>query len=275
MLLSPGRNMELSRFDMGNKKICVSQIQHFSVNDGEGIRSTVFLSGCPLRCHWCCNPETWMPFPKESVLPLGKREIMGRFMSVDEIVKELERYSVFYRFSGGGITWSGGEPFFFPGSLRQLVEECSSSGFSQAVETSCFFSWEDVEDIIDKLDFVFADIKHMENVHHKRLTGVDNSMILDNIKRIGATRIETAIRVPLIKNVNDSEENIRSTARFVSCHMKWKRMELLPYHNFGTFKYGMLGLEDYRYDFETPSRAHIKRLEEIIAAEGVEVTHFR
>lgn len=267
--------MDLSKLDMADRKICVSQIQHFSVNDGEGIRSTVFLSGCPLRCHWCCNPETWTPFPKEVILSSGKCEVVGRFMSVDEIVRELERYSLFYRHSEGGVTWSGGEPFFYPENLRQLVRECSSSGFSQAVETSCFFNWQDVSDIIEKLDFVFADIKHMESIHHKRLTGVENKIILDNLKCIGATGIKTVIRVPLIMHFNDSEENIRNTARFVSRHMRWKIMELLPYHNFGAFKYGLLGLEKYRHDFETPLKEHVKKLEEIITDEGVAVVHYR
>ena len=260
---------------MKDKKICVSQILHFTVNDGEGIRSTVFLSGCPLRCLWCCNPETWTPVPKESMLPSGKREMMGRFMTVEEIARELKRYFIFYRASGGGVTWSGGEPFFSPESLRLLVNAITHFGISQAVETSCFFNWEEVADIVAKLDFIFADIKHMDCLEHKRLTGVENSVILDNIRRIGATGIETVIRVPLIKDVNDSEENIRHTARFVYQHMTWKKMEMLPYHNLGTFKYSLLGLEEFRHDFKAPSKEHIRRLEEIIAEEGVEVVRFK
>ena len=115
----------------------------------------------------------------------------------------------------------------------------------------------------------------MDCLEHKRLTGVENSVILDNIRRIGATGIETVIRVPLIKDVNDSEENIRRTAQFVYQHMTWKKMEMLPYHNLGTFKYSLLGLEEFRHDFKAPSKEHIRRLEEIIAEEGVEVVHFK
>ncbi len=154
--------MRLSEVRPEDDTICVSQMQHFSVNDGEGIRSTVFLSGCPLRCRWCCNPETWTPTPKSGRLPGGKEETFGRFLTVDEVMKELARHTIFYRESGGGVTWSGGEPFFFPGNLRALVRACEDRGIPQAVETTCHFDWDECADIVGRLDFVFADIKHMD-----------------------------------------------------------------------------------------------------------------
>jgi pyruvate formate lyase activating enzyme len=255
--------------------ICVSQIQHFSVNDGEGIRSTVFLSGCPLRCRWCCNPETWTPEPKSGRLPGGKEETFGRFLTVDEVMKELARHTIFYRESGGGVTWSGGEPFFFPGNLRALAMACGERGISQAAETSCSFDWEECEDIVRLLDFVFADIKHMDGGIHRDLTGADNERILSNLKRLGETGPETVVRVPLLSGVNDDEENIGRTARFVREHFRQPKIELLPYHTLGRAKYRMLGMDEFREEFETPPKERVASLEALIRSEEVEPVRYR
>jgi len=257
------------------EKICVSQIQHFSVNDGEGIRSTVFLSGCPLRCRWCCNPETWTSTPKSGRLPGAKEESCGRFLSVAEVMKELVRHAIFYRESGGGVTWSGGEPFFFPGNLRALVRACADRGIPQAVETTCHFDWEECADIVGLLDFVFADIKHMDGGVHERLTGIGNERILSNMKRLGATGADAVVRVPLLSGVNDDEQNVARTARFVREHFRRPKMELLPYHDFGRAKYRMLGMESFWTEFETPSKERVASLEALIRSEGVEPVSYR
>ncbi|HCL79554.1 MAG TPA: glycyl-radical enzyme activating protein, partial [Synergistaceae bacterium] len=157
---------------MNDGRICVSQIQHMSVNDGEGIRTTVFLSGCTLRCKWCSNPETWSPLPVEGRLPDGSTEVFGRFMTASEVVEEIRPSMIFFRASGGGVTWSGGGPFLFPDNLRILVTACAELGISQAAETSCNFEWDQCEDILAMLDFLFVDIKHMDSARHRALTGV-------------------------------------------------------------------------------------------------------
>ena len=258
-----------------DETICVSQMQHFSVNDGEGIRSTVFLSGCPLRCRWCCNPETWTPTPKSGRLPGGKEETFGRFLTVDEVMKELARQTIFYRESGGGVTWSGGEPFFFPGNLRALVRACEDRGIPQAVETTCHFDWDECADIVGRLDFVFADIKHMDGDVHERLTGIGNERILLNLKRLGEVGVDAVVRVPLLRGVNDDEENVARTARFVREHFRRPKIELLPYHDFGRTKYRMLGMEAFRAEFETPTKERVASLEMLIHSEGVEPVSFR
>ncbi len=258
-----------------DETICVSQMQHFSVNDGEGIRSTVFLSGCPLRCRWCCNPETWTPTPKSGRLPGGKEETFGCFLTVAEVMKELARQTIFYRESGGGVTWSGGEPFFFPGNLRALVRACEDRGIPQAVETTCHFDWDECADIVGRLDFVFADIKHMDGDVHERLTGIGNERILLNLKRLGEVGVDAVVRVPLLSGVNDDEENVARTARFVREHFRRPKIELLPYHDFGRTKYRMLGMEAFRAEFETPTKERVASLEMLIHSEGVEPVSFR
>lgn len=258
-----------------DERICVSQMQHFSVNDGEGIRSTVFLSGCPLRCRWCCNPETWTPTPKSGRLPGGKEETFGRFLTVAEVMRELERHAIFYRESGGGVTWSGGEPFFFPRNLRALARACADRGIPQAVETTCHFDWEECADIVELLDFVFADIKHMDGAVHERLTGIGNERILLNLKRLGETGIDAVVRVPLLSGVNDDEVNVALTARFVRERFRRPKIELLPYHDFGHAKYRMLGMETFWTEFETPTKERVASLEALVRSEGVEPVSYR
>jgi len=260
---------------MKDKDICVSQIQHFSVNDGEGIRTTVFLSGCPLRCRWCCNPETWGPEPVTGRLPSGETEVMGRFLSPEDVMKELRRHMVFFRASGGGVTWSGGEAFFFPANLRRLVKAAGELGIRQAVETSCSFPWDEAEDIVRSLDFIFADIKHMDNDIHRKYTGAGNGGILSNLARIGRTGVETVVRIPLVSGVNDDDANIRATAAFVRENMAWRRIELLPWHSLGRIKYEMLGMRESWRDFGAPSRERIEELEQLIGEEGVEIVSYR
>jgi pyruvate formate lyase activating enzyme len=257
------------------ERLRVSNIQHFSVNDGDGIRATVFLSGCPLRCPWCANPETWDPAPGRGAYPEGAKRLLGRVMSVDEILDEIRRHAIFQRSSGGGVTWSGGEPFFFPSGLRALVFACAELGIHQAIETSGFFSWPSCEDILGELDFVFLDIKHMDDGEHRRLTGMGNETILANAERLGATGIETAVRIPLVKGVNDGEENLARTATFVRRAMPHARIEILPYHDLGRPKYETLGLAARHGTYEIPSLEDVERAEAIVGGEGVEVIRYR
>lgn len=267
--------MPPSEISAGGRTICVSQIQHFSVNDGEGIRSTVFLSGCPLRCRWCCNPETWTAGTKQGRYSGGAAETFGRWLTVEEVLGELERHLIFFRESCGGVTWSGGEPFFFPENLRALAQACARKGISQAAETTCHFDWGECADIIGLLDFVFADLKHMDSAVHKELTGVGNESILSNLKRLGESGVETVIRMPLLHGVNDDDGNIGRTARFVGEFFPHPRMELLPYHDFGRIKYRMLAMQDHWTDFETSSKDQIAHVEKLVRSEGVEIVRYR
>lgn len=257
------------------ERLRVSNIQRFSVHDGEGIRTTVFLSGCPLRCAWCCNPETWDPAPRKGSYPEGAAGLLGRVMSVDEILAELRRDGIFHRLSGGGVTWSGGEPFFFPSGLRALVEACSGLGLRQAAETSGCFGWPSCSDIVERLDFVFIDLKHMDAGIHERVTGMGNEAILANAERIGASAAEVVARIPLVKGINDDEDNLAKTARFVLRVMRRRKIEVLPYHDLAARKYELLGLGARRGRFEVPSEEEVARAEAVLAREGAEVIRWR
>lgn len=238
----------------------VSQIQSFSVNDGNGIRTTIFLSGCPLRCKWCANPETW---------------IMGKRMSVGEILKQVKRDMIFFRESGGGVTFSGGEPTFQQDFLRTLVNAHMDMGIDMAIETSGFFVWEEVKGILEKLDQIFVDIKHMDTKKHKSLTGVDNELILENIKKMGSLNQDVVVRIPLIKGINDDRENIADTAAFVMQYVPEGKIEVLPYHDLGVHKYDALGLNRYKNRFDTPAKQEIDAVKQAIAGMGVAVTDYK
>lgn len=150
----------------------IMQLQNFSVNDGEGIRTIVFMAGCPLRCAWCSNPE-------------GQTvdNPMVHWMETEDILKELRRQAIFYRNSGGGVTFSGGEATAQPEFLREMVDELYDEGFSLAIETCGQFDFEKLRPVLEKMDLIFMDLKHIDPEQHRKFTGVDNAVILENIRR--------------------------------------------------------------------------------------------
>jgi len=237
----------------------VSQIQEFSIHDGEGIRTTVFLAGCPLRCQWCANPETW--------------EKQGTIMTVAEVVSRVLRSAVFFRASGGGVTFSGGEPGFQPEFLCGLIDAFDELGVDMAIETSGCFPWEEISEHLKKLSLIFVDIKQMDDRIHKAVTGAGNVAIQENIRRIGGLGIRTVVRIPLIKGINDSEENLRETARFVREAVPDGMIEILPYHIFASAKYTALGLDVPI--FEVPTEDEMAHARANIEKEGVLTVEFR
>lgn len=289
-----------------SEKGYVSQIQNFSVNDGNGIRTTIFLSGCPLRCKWCCNPETWTVKPKLAVFKekcvkcgkcievcptkqkncvacgrcvnvcsYGARKIVGRYMSVKEVMDQIRKNMVFFRESNGGITFSGGEATFQQNFLRALVDESYSIGIDMAIETSGYFIWDEVKDIFEKLDFIFVDIKNMDEKEHIELTGVSNKLILENIKRIGKLKKETVVRIPLVAGINDKEENITAAAEYVKKYVPNGKIEILPYHNLGEGKYETIGLGRFKNEFVTPGSDEVDSVKQLICSTGVELADYR
>jgi len=293
----------------------IFQIQRWSVHDGDGIRSTVFFKGCPLRCQWCANPESWRQqvelffFPDRcsgcgrclaacpagaSKLVTGKSEVarskclgcgncaaqcptaarrmIGSGVTVQEVLRLIKRDAVFYRESGGGITFSGGEPFAQPELLRQLVQGCQDMGIETAVETSGCFELEAVEDIFGQLDCVFMDIKHMDDGTHMRLTGVSNRTILDNVAAVARLHSKVIVRVPLIQGINDKEENIAALCSFLQANPQIAGVELLSYHGLGEGKYAALGMAGT--SFAPPSRESVERIKAAVANQGITVLDY-
>jgi len=289
--------------------------QNFSVNDGDGIRTTVFFAGCPLSCEWCANPEALvradrisyitgscigcgkcmvncpeniginLNFPGErekctscgicaDVCPSGSRRKLVKRYSAEDILNILDRQEIFYRRSGGGVTFSGGEATMQHNILRVIANNLYDRAMNLAIETSGYFEFDEVYDILEKMDMIFVDIKHMDNEKHIKFTGKGNEKILNNIKKFGELNADIIVRIPLIEGVNADAENILKTAEFVKLCIKNPKIELLPYHSYGNEKYEALGLEKPSGEFKKPSEEWINELKEKIRGRGVRVVSY-
>lgn len=264
----------------------VYNIQRMSTKDGPGLRTTVFLKGCPLRCPWCSNPESqsFQPqllvfanlcvgcgecakvCPNGAVLRVGDvynrdravctdcgacvevcaaraREMSGKRMSVDEVMRVVDSDSLFYENSGGGVTFGGGEPTAAGDFLPALLEASARRGYHVCLDTCGMCEPERFKKIMERVELFLYDCKHMDPQEHKRLTGCDNDVILRNLHALFEAGKAVRIRVPLMPGINDSEENIAAMASFLhkhGCH----EVDVLPCHTFGHSKYAALNLPD-------------------------------
>ena len=267
----------------------VSTIQRYSLDDGPGIRTTVFLKGCQLRCPWCQNPETQNHFteiyfraancigcgkceeicPVESaisltsdqrinrqvcircmkcteVCPSSALEVVGREMTVSEVMDEVIRDKLFYDTSGGGLTVSGGEPTLQAAFTTELLKRAKMQGINTCIETNGYAKNEVWKMMLSYLDLIFLDIKHMDPVIHKKFTGVSNELILHNAHYL-ASQVEVIIRVPLIPGFNDSGQIIEELGKFLLNVPHIKEVHLIPVHGYGSSKYVMLGKKEDIY----------------------------
>ncbi len=288
-------------------------IQRWCLHDGPGIRTTLFFKGCPLRCRWCANPESWS-FEKEllhmkerctgcgscvatcpshantlengkatldrgrcegcgrcvAACPENARELAGEERSVEEVLRILKRDAVFYRSSGGGVTFSGGEPFARMDLLRRLARGIASAGIGTAVETSGFFTFDDAADIFDWIDDIFIDLKHTGDARHRELTGVSNQPVLENIRRLDEMGRGLSIRIPLVKGLTDTVENIDGVIRLCGLLENPVCIELLPYHDLGKGKYAALNLP-YDSGMSAPDRARTVSILDHMKSRGLNV----
>jgi pyruvate formate lyase activating enzyme len=248
------------------------KLQDFSVNDGDGIRTVVFLAGCTLRCMWCSNPESWT---NQNKIAHSENTCMIKTYTSDEVMKMIDKQKIFYRYSGGGVTFSGGEATLQMDMLRDLVYRLYDQAVNLAIETSGYFEFDEVKDILGKMDLIFVDIKLMDSDKHKAYTGIGNEKILGNISRMKELKVPVVVRIPVIDGVNSDTENIRETARFVKANIDEPKIELLPYHLFGDAKYEALGMEKPSRSFKTPSQEQLMELCRVVESEGVEVVSYK
>ncbi len=241
----------------------IFDIQKFSIHDGDGIRTIVFLKGCVLRCRWCCNPES-QEYAIQTMKVSGESKIIGRDVTVDEVMEIVEQDRPYYYRSGGGLTLSGGESLCQPEFARDLLRGAKERGINTAMESMACAKYEVIESILPYLDHYLLDIKHMNPAKHKEFTGKSNELMLENAKKIACSgQVRLSIRIPVIPTFNDSEEEIRAIARYAkeldeeacrigghragtSCSGMEKyetgsygieKIHLLPYHRLGQDKY--------------------------------------
>lgn len=194
---------------------------------------------------------------------------------VSEIVEEVKKHRLFYMQSGGGITFSGGETTMQREFLNELSETLYDMGFHLAMETCGYFDFDALKPILQRMDLIFMDLKHMDSAKHAYFTGVGNEKILENIKRLKELSAEIVIRIPVIKGINADAENIKASAQFVHTHLPQAKMELLPYHKFGFGKYEALGMETPDDTFAAPTENEMEELRKIITDLGVCLADYR
>jgi pyruvate formate lyase activating enzyme len=260
----------------------IFDIKRYAINDGPGIRTTLFMKGCPLRCVWCHNPESWSAEPQELFkqskcircgtcsqpgftvddCPTMAREICGRSYTMEQLMEEIEKERDIMEDSGGGVTLCGGEPLMHPQDALAILKELGRRGFHRTVDTSLYASLDTVKAIAAECDLWLADLKLMDSEKHRRYTGVGNGQILQNLRWLAENGCQFLVRIPLIEGVNADEENIAATASFLSTLPRSPlTVHLLPYHDVGKDKHRRMGsrFNPEGYPMAAPSEATLQR----------------
>ena len=246
----------------------IFNIQRFSIHDGPGIRSIVFFKGCYMRCAWCCNPES-QSYDIQTMQENGKEKIVGKDVTVEEILPELLSDLPYYRRSGGGITLSGGEILAQPKFAKALLQACKENGLHTAVESTANAPFDVIEEILPYLDLYLLDIKHMDAEKHKQYTGVSNELILKNATKIAQSGVELVIRTPVVPNFNDTAAEIKAISKFAASLPGVEEHHLLPYHRLGQDKYTGLNRNYALKGVEPPSKEKMEYLLSVAQESGL------
>lgn len=242
----------------------IFDIQRYSIHDGPGIRTIVFLKGCVLRCRWCCNPES-QEYEIQTMTVDGKPKTIGRDVTVAEVMEVVERDRGYYRRSGGGLTLSGGESLCQPQFAKALLTAAKERGLHTAMESMGCAPYEVIETILPCLDEYLMDIKHTNPAKHREFTGRSNELMLENARRIAASgQTNLIIRVPVIPTFNATPEEIADIARFADKLPGVHYIHLLPYHRLGQDKYAGLGREYRMGDILPPEQEHMLMLKKTV-----------
>ncbi|MFB6318649.1 glycyl-radical enzyme activating protein [Saccharicrinis sp. FJH54] len=228
----------------------IYDIKRFAVHDGPGIRTTVFFKGCPLRCAWCHNPESIDPRPlvsdKKIIVDgcvMNETEETGRTWTTEEVMRVLEREAVFMEESGGGVTFSGGEPLQQTGFLEDLLIHSKKEGYHTVVDTSGQTAWSNFERILPMTDLFLFDLKHVDSAKHEAFTGIPNRLILKNLENLAANGKRIRIRVPVIPGFNYSaEEQEKIASHIKKFNGSVEQVDLLPFHAIAAHKYKRFGI---------------------------------
>lgn len=251
-----------------NTKGRIFDIQKFSVHDGPGIRTIVFLKGCYLRCRWCCNPES-QSYDIETMLQNGVKKTIGYETTVGDVLEIVMKDLPYYRRSGGGLTLSGGECMAQPDFACALLEAAKEHGLNTAIETTCAVGRDIVERFVPLVDTFLMDIKHMDSAKHREFTTMPNENILDNARYLSKAARRLIIRVPVIPGFNDTPSELHDIAEFAYSELKVAEMHILPYHRLGYDKYTGLGRDYPMGDVKPPDRARMEYLRKICASTGI------
>lgn len=291
----------------------IFDIKKYSINDGPGIRTTVFFQGCPLTCQWCHNPESQ---PRTAVLLYrvnrcgrcgecaaacphqaislngnaatdrykcevcgacaevcynGARERSGYEADVAQVMAVIERDIPFYEGSGGGVTFSGGEPLLQHQFLLDLLRACRERGLHTVVDTCGFAAWEVFERIRNEVNVFLFDLKLMDEERHLKFTGVSNKLVLSNLQSLAESGASVMVRVPLIPGINDDHDNLHKTSEFIRALPNIICVELMGYHDMAAAKYEALGLDYQLKGIQTPGKDLLRAAADILEQSGLQV----
>lgn len=242
----------------------VLRIEKTSIHDGEGLRTVVFLKGCPLRCKWCSTPES-----QRMEIENG----YGKDMTVEEVVKEICKDEIFFFHSGGGVTISGGEVLMQADFAKEILKSCIEQGIPTAIETSLYSSYDKIRELLPYLTSMYIDFKAADEKRHEFYTGVSNKRIKENLVKVDTEFTgDIHIRTPVIPMVNMFEKNMKEMIKFLKDLKHIKDIELLPYHRLGLETYERLGRVYELKDVEIPDMEILKKMAEVIRAEDSEAT---
>lgn len=257
----------------------IFNIQKFSINDGPGIRTTVFFKGCPLNCLWCQNPESKNPDTEidNSNFQKGYRNIfcdnkmIGSTVTINDVMSEIIKDYIFYEESGGGVTFSGGEPMLQPDFLLELLIKCRHKGIHTSVDTSGFAPKSELKKIRNFVDLFLFDIKIMNDEAHIKYTGVSNKLIHENLIELCNNHNNIIIRIPLIPGITDSEQNLIDIIKFLSDLKVIRKISLLPYNEFSESKYKKFNIDYTLGKLEVQSDEKLNYFSNMFKSNGFEV----
>jgi pyruvate formate lyase activating enzyme len=290
----------------------ITNIQGYSIHDGPGIRTVVFIKGCPLRCLWCANPENLtasvqIGFIKnlcktcgrcgktcryDAIIPgegyrINKDKCVscgdcvdacyydalvryGELKTAEETFLQVRKDKMFYDSSGGGVTVSGGEPLLNPDFVYELFSLCKNEAINTCIETCGYVPQKAFETVLPVTDYFLYDIKLIDPVRHKKYTGCDNELILENARYLVKSGADVLFRQPLIPGINDTDDNIQRTSEFMlSLGEGGNRLQLMPYHRAGTSKYNALNQPYLLEDIKPMSAEQIETVQNKYTEYGI------
>ena len=281
----------------------VFNVQRFSLQDGPGLRSTVFMKGCPLACTWCHNPESQAPQAEfirmrhrcmacgicgeeersESLVhdrdeadveacPTGALQVVGQEMSSSGLVKSLLRDRIFFDESGGGVTFSGGEPLVQAPFVIEAMRLLRAEGVHTAVDTCGHVDWQELAEAATHASLILYDLKLMDDARHRLATGVSNASILRNLKALSDIHPSIWIRIPIIPGINDDPANLEATADFLKPLQGIRQVDLLPYHPLGEAKSVRVGMTQAPHDIQAPSIGELEAMAARFRNRGLNTT---
>lgn len=260
----------------------IFDIKRFAIHDGPGIRTTVFFSGCPLDCWWCHNPEGIGKVKSDAMLGMIRKKsppyvaennrTIGPDVSVDALIREIERDRVFYQQSGGGVTFSGGEPFEQPIFLFECLKKCKDSDIDTVIDTCGCASWTDIEKTVEFTDLYLYDLKLSDEEDHIKYTGVSKGRIVENLSRLSEAGAQIWVRLPLVPGITDTEANIDSIVEVAVKYGTIKKVCILPYNRFGEDKARRLGIEYRPGRLAAHDPEDIDRIKNRITDAGLDVS---